>query len=54
MKRSLTILALLLVAGCASNAFDEPKNWGPERIYSAAREELESKLTDLNLAIPWA
>jgi len=43
MKRSLAILALLLVAGCASDAFDETKNWGPERIYSAAREELESK-----------
>jgi outer membrane protein assembly factor BamD len=42
MKRSLAILALLLVAGCATN-FDETKNWGPERIYSAAREELESK-----------
>jgi outer membrane protein assembly factor BamD len=43
MKRSLAILALLLVAACASNSFDETKNWGPERIYSAAREELESK-----------
>jgi outer membrane protein assembly factor BamD len=43
MKRSLAILALLLVAGCASNSFDETKNWGPERIYSAAHEELASK-----------
>ena len=43
MKRSLAILALLLVAGCASNSFDETKNWGPERLYSAAREELDSK-----------
>jgi outer membrane protein assembly factor BamD len=43
MKRSLAILALLLVAGCASTSFDETKNWGPERIYSAAREELENK-----------
>ena len=42
MKRSLAILALLLVAGCATN-FDETKDWGPERIYSAAREELEGK-----------
>lgn len=42
MKRSLAILALLLVTGCATN-FDETKNWGPERIYSAAREELEAK-----------
>lgn len=42
MKRSLAALALILVAGCATN-FDETKNWGPERIYSTAREELESK-----------
>ena len=42
MRRSLAILALLLVAACATN-FDETKNWGPERIYSAAKEELESK-----------
>ena len=42
MSRSLTILALLLVAGCATN-FDETKDWGPERIYSAAREELDTK-----------
>lgn len=43
MKRSLAILALLLVAGCASDTFDETRNWGPERIYNAAREELESR-----------
>src|SRR5260221_6157123 len=42
MRRSLAILALLLVAGCATSS-DETKNWGQERIYSAAREELESK-----------
>ena len=42
MKRSLAILALLLASACATN-FDETKNWGPERIYSAAREELENK-----------
>jgi len=40
MNRSLAILALLLVAGCATN-IDETKDWGPERIYSAAREELD-------------
>ena len=33
---------LLLVAGCATD-FDETKNWSPERIYAAARDELESK-----------
>ena len=43
MNRSLTILALLLVAGCASTSYDETKDWGPERIYSAAREELDTK-----------
>ena len=42
MKRSLAILALLLVAACATN-FDETKDWGPERIYSAARDELDGK-----------
>jgi outer membrane protein assembly factor BamD len=42
MKRSLAALVLLLFAGCATN-FDETKNWGPERIYSTAREELENK-----------
>jgi len=42
MRRSLAILALLLVAGCATN-FDETKDWSPERIYSTARDELESK-----------
>ena len=42
MRRSLAIVALLLVAACATN-FDETKDWSPERIYSAAREELDSK-----------
>lgn len=43
MKRSLAILALMLAAGCALDPVDETKNWGPERIYSAAREELDAK-----------
>jgi len=43
MKRSVAILALLLAAGCALDPVDETKNWGPERIYSAAREELDGK-----------
>lgn len=42
MRRSLAIVALLLVAACATN-FDETKDWSPERIYSAAREELDSR-----------
>jgi outer membrane protein assembly factor BamD len=42
MKRSLAALLLLLVVGCATN-FDETKNWSPERIYAAARDELDSK-----------
>jgi outer membrane protein assembly factor BamD len=43
MKRSVAILALLLAAGCALDPVDETKNWSPERIYSAAREELDGK-----------
>ena len=43
MKRSVTILALLLSAGCALDGADETKSWTPERIYSAAREELDGK-----------
>ncbi len=43
MKRSLAIVALLLAAGCASTSFDETRDWSPERLYSAAREELEDK-----------
>jgi outer membrane protein assembly factor BamD len=42
MKRSLAALLLLLVVGCATN-FDETKNWSAERIYAAAREELDNK-----------
>lgn len=43
MKRSLAILALLLASGCASTQLDETRDWSPERLYSAAREELEDK-----------
>ncbi len=43
MKRSLAILALLLVSGCASTQLDETRDWSPDRLYSAAREELEDK-----------
>ena len=42
MKDSLAIVLLLLLFGCATN-FDETKDWGPDRIYSAAMDELESK-----------
>ncbi|HVY08436.1 MAG TPA: outer membrane protein assembly factor BamD [Burkholderiales bacterium] len=42
MKRSVAALLFLLVAGCATN-FDETKNWSPERIYAAARDELDNK-----------
>ena len=42
MKRSLAALLILLVVGCASNP-DETKNWSPERIYAAARDELDNK-----------
>lgn len=40
---SVTILGLALIGGCALNAGDETKNWSPERLYSAAREELEER-----------
>ena len=43
MRRSVAILAMLLAAGCALGPVDETKNWSPERIYSAAREELDTK-----------
>jgi outer membrane protein assembly factor BamD len=43
LRHSLAILCLVLAAGCAGDSFDETKNWSPERIYGAAREELEGK-----------
>ena len=43
MRRSVAILAMLLSAGCAMEPVDETRNWSPDRIYSAAREELDSK-----------
>jgi outer membrane protein assembly factor BamD len=43
MARSLAILLVLLFAGCATDPVDETKNWGPDRIYSAAKEELDGK-----------
>ena len=43
MRRSVAILAMLLAAGCALEPVDETRNWSPDRIYSAAREELDSK-----------
>ena len=42
MKRSLAIL-LVALAGCALDPVDETKNWGPDKLYYAARSELESK-----------
>jgi outer membrane protein assembly factor BamD len=42
MRRSVAILSLLLVA-CSGQPIDETRNWAPERIYSAAREELDSR-----------
>ena len=40
---SVAILAFTLIAGCALDGRDETKNWSPERLYGAAREELEGK-----------
>jgi outer membrane protein assembly factor BamD len=42
MRRSVAILFLLLAA-CSTEPVDDTKAWPPERIYSAAREELDSK-----------
>ena len=42
-RLSVAILPLILIAGCSINPIDETRNWTPERIYSAAQEELESK-----------
>ena len=42
-RLSVAILPLILIAGCSIDPIDETKNWTPERIYSAAQEELESK-----------
>jgi len=42
VNRSLAIL-LTVLAGCAMDPVDETKNWGPDKIYYAARSELESK-----------
>ena len=42
-RLSVAILSLLLIAGCSLDPIDETKNWSPERIYSAAQEELEGK-----------
>jgi outer membrane protein assembly factor BamD len=41
--RSLAAMLLVLLAGCALTPLDETKDWGPDRIYYAARSELESK-----------
>jgi outer membrane protein assembly factor BamD len=42
-RLSVAILPLILIAGCSLDPIDETKNWSPERIYSAAQEELEAK-----------
>jgi outer membrane protein assembly factor BamD len=40
---SVAILSCLLIAGCALDGRDETKNWSPDRLYGAAREELEGR-----------
>ncbi len=40
---SLSVLAILLFAGCSSNKADETRDWPAERIYNAARTELGKK-----------
>jgi len=41
--RSLATLLLLLVAACSFDSVDETKDWGPDKLYSAARQELDDK-----------
>lgn len=36
-------MALLLLGACSLSAVDETKDWGPDRLYYAARSELEDK-----------
>ncbi|MEQ1880736.1 MAG: outer membrane protein assembly factor BamD [Burkholderiales bacterium] len=43
MKRSVAILALLLLVGCSGATTDVTRDWSPEQLYNAAREELDSK-----------
>lgn len=43
MKRSLAILLLAVVVGCSLDPVDETRDWGPDKIYYAARSELQSK-----------
>jgi outer membrane protein assembly factor BamD len=42
VKASLAILVLVVAVGC-SQAIDETRDWGPDKIYYAARSELQSK-----------
>ena len=37
---SLSVLAILLLGGCAGNKADETRDWSADRIYNAARTEL--------------
>lgn len=41
--RSLAVLLFTWLAACSMTPTDETKDWGPDRIYYAARSELEDK-----------
>ncbi|MFN0038786.1 MAG: outer membrane protein assembly factor BamD [Burkholderiales bacterium] len=43
MKRSVAILALLLLGACSSNPPDVTRDWSAEKLYNAAREELDGE-----------
>lgn len=43
MKRSVAILALLLLGACSGATQDVTRDWSPEKLYNAAREELDAK-----------
>lgn len=42
MLRSLAVIFVLVLVGC-SQARDETRDWGPDRLYYAARDELDRK-----------
>jgi outer membrane protein assembly factor BamD len=43
LKRSLAVLLLTLLVACSLDPVDETKSWGPDKLYYAARDELQSK-----------
>ncbi len=46
----VAILGMAVLAGCATNVDDQTRNWSPNKIYSEARDQADSK--DYDKAIP--